>query len=190
MFARLELLGCVSLISILTTQHPGQAQETTPVPPVSVTAPPPGPLTDGSAAAGYRVQESTASGPIWGDLPVQDTPYSISVIPSSLIENLQAYQSENLYNIIPQITNFQPSQNRGGFSIAYIRGFAVSQYVNDAGITYDGMLAAGGTNVTLEDKERVEVLSGVNGFLYGTGSVGGNINYVLKRPTELPCRHL
>ena len=27
------------------------------------------------------------------------------------------------------------------------------------------------------------MLSGADGFLYGTGSVGGNINYVLKRPT-------
>jgi iron complex outermembrane receptor protein len=40
--------------------------------------------------------------------------------------------------------------------------------------------------IPLEDKERVEVLSGVDGFLYGTGSVGGNINYVLKRPTAAP----
>jgi iron complex outermembrane receptor protein len=37
--------------------------------------------------------------------------------------------------------------------------------------------------LALEDKERVEVLSGVSGFLYGPANVGGTINYVLKRPT-------
>ena len=53
-------------------------------------------LFDGSAAAGYRVKETTAAGPIWGDLPLQDAPYSITVVPSAFIENLQAYQPEDV----------------------------------------------------------------------------------------------
>ncbi len=35
----------------------------------------------------------------------------------------------------------------------------------------------------IEDKEQVEVLTGLSGFLYGPGNVGGTVNYVLKRPT-------
>lgn len=35
----------------------------------------------------------------------------------------------------------------------------------------------------VEDKERIEVLNGASGFLYGFTSPGGMINYALKRPT-------
>ena len=142
-------------------------------------------LFDGSAAAGYRLKDSTAAGPIWGDLPLQDTPYSVSVVPSSLIENLQAYQPENLVQVLPQVTNVLTQQNSSGNPFLYVRGFSITQFTNNAGVTYDGMLGGAGgmfTNV-LEDKERVELLAGADGFLYGTNSVGGNLNYVLKRPT-------
>ena len=189
-------LGSASVGALMLALS-AQAQEATPVPDIAVTAPPPsdaqdaapsGPLMDGSAAAGYRVKDSTAAGPIWNDLPVQDTPYSISVVPSALIENLQAYSIDDIVKVIPQVTNVIPLQNINGNSFLYIRGFAITQFTNNAGVTYDGMLggAGGMFYTTLEDKERVEVLAGVDGFLYGTGSVGGNINYVLKRPTATP----
>jgi iron complex outermembrane recepter protein len=187
---RTALFCCVSVTAILYAGHAGFAQSLTPVPDVSVNAPPasPGQTNDGSAAAGYRVDSSTASGPIWGDLSVQDSPYSISVIPSELIDNLQAWQPEQLVKVIPQITNVNPLQNVSGNPFFYIRGFSITEFTNGSGLTYDGMLggAGGMFDTVLEDKERVEVLSGVDGFLYGTGSVGGNINYVLKRPTPIP----
>jgi iron complex outermembrane recepter protein len=182
-----RLYGCVSITAILTIQNPAYAQQATaPIPDVSVSAAPTGPLMDGSAAAGYRVKDSTAAGPIWSDLPLQDTPYSTSVVPSALIENLQAYSIDDLAKVIPQVTNVYPLQNVNGNSFLYLRGFSVVQFTNNGGVTYNGMQGgAGGMFYTpLEDKERVEVLSGVDGFLYGTGSVGGNVNYVLKRPTD------
>ncbi|KKB60740.1 hypothetical protein WM40_27445, partial [Robbsia andropogonis] len=36
----------------------------------------------------------------------------------------------------------------------------------------------------MEAFERVELLKGLSGFMYGFGSPGGIVNYVLKRPTE------
>jgi iron complex outermembrane recepter protein len=188
---RSALLSCISLFALGFAQgaHAQEAssQDATPLPPVDVNAAAAQPL-DGSAAIGYRVKNSSASGPIWGDLSVQDTPYSVSIVPSQLIENLQAYSVDDIVKVIPQVTNEYPLQNLNGNSMFYMRGFSVTQFTNGAGITYDGMLGgAGGMFYTsLEDKERVEVLSGVDGFLYGTGSVGGNINYVLKRPTPIP----
>lgn len=143
---------------------------------------------DGSAAAGYRVASTTAAGPIWGNLSLQDTPYSVSVVSSQLIENLQAYSIDDLAKVIPQITGTFPLQNANGNSMIQLRGFSISQFTNNAGVTYNGMLggAGGMFYIPLEDKERVEILSGVDGFLYGTGSVGGNVNYVTKRPTADP----
>lgn len=116
--------------------------------------------------------------------PLQDLPYSITVVPSTLMENIQAYQPEDLFSVVPQITNILPQQNSTGNPFFYLRGFSVTEFTNGAGVTYDGLLNAGPRlDAVLEDKERAEVLSGVDGFLYGIGSVGGNINYVLKRPT-------
>ncbi|WP_419673216.1 hypothetical protein [Aliarcobacter butzleri] len=34
-----------------------------------------------------------------------------------------------------------------------------------------------------EELERMEVLNGLSGFLYGVGYVGGAANYVTKKPT-------
>jgi iron complex outermembrane receptor protein len=63
---------------------------------------------NGSATAGYRVQDTTAAGPIWGDLPIQDAPYSIGVEPSDLIENPNATTSEDIY---PQSTISSSASN-------------------------------------------------------------------------------
>ncbi len=130
-------------------------------------AAPHGPPMDGSAEAGYRVKETTAAGPIFGNLPLQDAPYSITVVPSPMIENLQAYQPEDIWRVIPQITNNNTQQNSSGNPFAYVRGFSITQFTNQAGVTYDGLLggAGGMFSTVLEDKERVELLSGTSGFL-------------------------
>ncbi len=182
---RLALRGSVSMFAILATAQLAQAQDATPIPDVSVNAPAT-PLMDGSAAAGYRVKDTTASGPIWGDLPIQDAPYSITVVPSALIENTQSNQPEDIYKIIPQITNYHNDINSIGYAPApLVRGFNV-------GFSMDG-LSQIGTNVygsqanALEDKESVQLLSGVNGFLYGNSTnLGGNLDLTLKRPTAAP----
>src|SRR5262249_30124711 len=38
----------------------------------------------------------------------------------------------------------------------------------------------------LEQYERIEVMSGVSGFMYGVDSNAGFLNYVTKRPTAVP----
>jgi len=139
----------------------------------------------GDAGSIPNANPNIAVGP-FANTPLQDLPYSITVVPSTLIQNLQANNPEDLAKVVPQITNVLPQQNNTGNPFFYIRGFSISQFTNGAGVTYDGWLGptGGQFDTTLEDKEQVEVLSGVDGFLYGIGSVGGNINYVLKRPTE------
>jgi iron complex outermembrane receptor protein len=37
--------------------------------------------------------------------------------------------------------------------------------------------------VSTEELERVEIMNGLSGFMYGAGNVGGTTNYVLKRPS-------
>ncbi len=123
----------------------------------------------------------------WPDTTILDLPYSLTVVPSTLIDNLQAFQPEQINMVIPQVTNALELQNFDGHPWAYVRGFNIAPYTNGAGATYEGMQKAGGLlfNV-LEDKDRIELLAGADGFLYGMGSIGGNFNQVLKRPTIHP----
>jgi len=53
-------------------------------------------------------------------------------------------------------------------------------------VAEDGLRRSTHHAAVMEDKERVEVLSGLSGFLYGSSSPGGMVNYVYKRPTLDP----
>lgn len=131
---------------------------------------------DGVAAQGYRSDSVSAIGP-WEGRSLQDTPYSVTVVPRELIENAQATTPDQIYRLNPttQLTRPQRQQDQ---STAAIRGFPAGRAYNDGvpGDYFDH-------STTTENIERVEVLNGLSGFIYGFSAVGGTINYVSKRPT-------
>lgn len=135
------------------------------------------------AAQGYRPGKVRQLGPL-GDVDLLDTPFSISVTPRELIENLQASKPEDVfrYNPVVQVTG---PQSRF-FTSLTLRGFGVGSTRRIDGIPNTTSYV----NLDLEDKERVEVLTGLSGFLYGSGNVGGTVNYVVKRPTYQPLRQV
>jgi iron complex outermembrane receptor protein len=134
---------------------------------------------DGAAAQGYRPSQVRQLGPL-ADLPLLDTPFSVNVTTSELLQNLQASKPDDAFRYNP-VVQLQGPQSRFFTSVA-MRGFSVGSTKRIDGVpsttTY--------VNTDLEDKERIEVLTGLSGFLYGSGNVGGTINYVLKRPVYQP----
>ncbi|MDR1086264.1 MAG: TonB-dependent receptor [Deltaproteobacteria bacterium] len=131
---------------------------------------------EGTEEKGYVVKSTTATGP-WGRMELLNTPYSINVMSSELLQNSQAGNTDYVYRMNPVI---QPwTSGARGISNFIIRGFSTP---NTSGRMQDGMRSMF-LQLAVEDKERIEVLSGVSGFLYGPANVGGTINYVLKRPT-------
>lgn len=134
---------------------------------------------DGVAAQGYRPAQVRQLGPL-ADLPLLDTPFSVHVTTSELLQNLQASKPDDAFRYNP-VVQLQGPQSRFFTSVA-MRGFSVGSTKRIDGVpsttTY--------VNTDLEDKERIEVLTGLSGFLYGSGNVGGTINYVLKRPVYQP----
>ena len=64
----------------------------------------------------------------------------------------------------------------------YIRGFNAS----DQNELRDGLVDRSFTVPPIENVERIEVLNGLSGFLYGFTNPGGTINYVTKQPTPEP----
>lgn len=130
---------------------------------------------EGTVAEGYRVKTISSVGAL-GTMKLQDTPYAMSVIPQELIQNIQAQSPDDIYKlnpstrtITPQVTGFSPNVSIRGFD-----GYNTAE---------NGLRRAYNHAATMEDKERVEILNGLSGFLYGAASPGGMINFVYKRPT-------
>ncbi|WP_374528304.1 TonB-dependent receptor [Novosphingobium sp.] len=121
---------------------------------------------------------------------VQDIPYNISAIGGDAIEANKTRDSTELLRTIPGLSVVdRGARNSGVLNSLTIRGINVnSTFLGDYAVsgvapvsTYvnDTPLFAG---YLLKDLERVEVLRGPQGTLYGSGSLGGTVRYILKKP--------
>jgi outer membrane receptor protein involved in Fe transport len=117
---------------------------------------------------------------------VSDTSLSITAIGSEMLEDM-GIQSAN------EFINYIPATTRDTFDIR-IRGVGrnfralggdpgVATYYNGV-YSEDALVAL--TENALFDIERIEVLRGPQGTLYGRNAIGGAINYVLKKPSAEP----
>ncbi|MBT0667654.1 TonB-dependent siderophore receptor [Novosphingobium profundi] len=119
----------------------------------------------------YRVKE-TEIGKIAAD-PL-DVPQSVQVINSDLIEDQGARDIRDLYRNVPGVS-------ADNYATVTYRGF--SQDVT----YYDGLRGDPFQTFSVPQLftiERVEFLKGPAGMLYGSGSPGGTINYVTKKPQD------
>ncbi|OPY06597.1 MAG: Ferrichrome receptor FcuA precursor [Syntrophus sp. PtaB.Bin001] len=133
----------------------------------------------GSAEDGYRV-DSAAVGPL-GEREILNTPYSIQVVPNDLIKNQQATNFTEVFKYLPSAKfeqRFGPNVGR-----PQTRGFQGSVFDNNR---IDGLSIGQTTSYPIEMFDRIEVLYGLAGSLYGPANPSGVFNYVLKRPTDQP----
>ncbi len=143
------------------------------------------PWLSGDAEKAYRVEDANIG--VLGNKLLQDTPYSIEVYSSDLIKNKQARSLADITKGDASISLMQDNLTTENNSFA-IRGLMPDQFI---GQRIDGLPTySRAKDMPLEHMERVEILKGVSGFLYGFGQPGGIINYVLKRPTDAPFRSL
>lgn len=134
---------------------------------------------DGGADAGYKTEKVTGVG-MWEGRKLQDTPYSINVVSQELIENLQATSADQVFKLNP-VTQFYWPQTQNDNPYVFLRGFQTTTFARN-GISRQKWNYAHGT--TMEEISRIEVLTGLSGFLYGAGNVGGMINFITKKPTD------
>lgn len=182
---RRTAMATASTLALIVGQAIALAEEATPIPDVSVTDRRGDEAPEGSEAAGYKPATVSNLGPL-GQKSILDTPYSVNVVSSALIENLQLSRTEDLYRIDPVIQT-RSTSTRGWSPNFMLRGFA---FANGSGTAEDGMRMQNLFSVPLEDKERVEVYTGLTSFLYGPNNVGGLLNYVYKRPTDKPLANV
>jgi iron complex outermembrane receptor protein len=121
--------------------------------------------------------------------PLQRTPVSVVAFSSKDLEARSLTNLRTLQNFVPNLT-FAPSQFVGeGSTNAFIRGIGQEDYAAAAesgvGFYVDGVYFARstGTLMNLIDIERVEVLRGPQGTLFGKNTIGGAINILSVRPT-------
>jgi len=84
----------------------------------------------------------------------------------------------------PSVTS---SSFGGGFDNLRLRGFSGDLFNT---LRMDGLALAPHQDMPMELVERVDVLKGPAGFLYGFNSPGGSINYQPKRPTKAAFTHI
>ncbi len=120
---------------------------------------------------------------------LQAVPVAVTVIPSAVIEKL------NIQDVraIPQFTpNLAVSAEPGGLTDAsiYIRGIGNNENSGLAelgvGIYLDGVYVArpAGSIFNAIDLERIEVLRGPQGTLFGRNTIGGAIQLVSRKPAD------
>ncbi|SFM32810.1 TonB-dependent siderophore receptor [Pelosinus propionicus] len=134
---------------------------------------------------GYVAKRSSAATKT--DTPLEETARSISIITR---EQMNARGVTDMFDILSYTPGFSDMgyNNRGNrYGYYTLRGFGGTSFT-------DGLRSASGgfavSNYDPYSFERVEVLRGPAGILYGTTNPGGVVNQVSKRPTAEPLREI
>ena len=135
-----------------------------------------------SAAEGRQIEEVIVTAER-REASVQDTSISITAFTGEMLDDFGIRNQEDLQNFIPA-TTIQPydATVRGvGRNFRALGGDpGVATYMN--GVYSEDLLTA--TAATFWDVERIEILRGPQGTLYGRNAVGGAMNILYKKPHE------
>lgn len=140
------------------------------------------PMHSFAAEAGRRIEEVIVTAER-KEASIQDTSISITAFTDDFLDDFGIRNQEDMQNFIPA-TTIQPydATVRGvGRNFRALGGDpGVSTYMN--GVYSEDLLTA--TAATMWDVERVEVLRGPQGTLYGRNAIGGAVNILYKEPTN------
>jgi iron complex outermembrane recepter protein len=121
---------------------------------------------------------------------LQETPLAITAISGAQLESHNITSLPDVAKIAPNVTMFEASAAFGKTNAAFIRGIGQGDFNLAAGepgvgVYVDDVYFATtfGSVLDLLDLERVEVLRGPQGTLFGKNSIGGAIRMVSKKPT-------
>ena len=141
--------------------------------------------------------DDSAASAVGGDIVVtaqrreerlQDVPVSVSAVSGKTLEELNLRTPAEVFTQIPNVRTQFPQGNQG-LPIFNIRGVtlldfgdtsesSIAVYIDDV---YLGQTSV--QNGGLFDLQRVEVLRGPQGTLYGRNATGGLVNFITRKPT-------
>lgn len=120
---------------------------------------------------------------------VQDVPIAISAFSNAQLEQLNIDEALGIVKLIPNLLGF----NNTGLGTAngyYLRGIgnteSIATFDPPVGTYADDIFISrqNANNLGLFDVDRIEVLRGPQGTLFGRNTTGGAVNVILKRPAE------
>ena len=134
-------------------------------------------LSEGVVVTARRVEEAA-----------QDVPIPLSVVNRNLVENAGAFNVNRLKELIPTVQFYSTNPRNSAINI---RGLgAPFGLTNDGlepgvGLYVDGVFFARPASATLDflDVERIEVLRGPQGTLFGKNTTAGAINVTTRKPS-------
>lgn len=160
---------------LVRKQPEGVGERPTVLPPIRVTASAVTEPTDGYMATKSFSATRT-------DTPLRDVPQSITVVTQDMIQD-QTMQS--ITDVVRYVPGVVPSQGEGNRDAVIFRGN------NTTGDFYvDGLRDDVQYFRDLYNIDRVEVLKGSNGMIFGRGGAGGVINRVTKEAGWTPVREI
>ncbi len=123
---------------------------------------------------------------------LQDIPIAVSAIGSDEIDRRAVLSVSDLPALVPGVSVAQ----HAGYNRLFIRGIGLTSISNgqDPSVSFqvDGVVI-GRPSAQLAaffDIERIEVLRGPQGTLYGRNATGGSVNLITRRPTRDPSGYL
>lgn len=121
---------------------------------------------------------------------IQNVPISVAAFGGAALAERQIDSSDKLTQLAPnvQFSAVAPASGNSSSSAIFIRGVGQTDFLasTDPGVGFyvDGVYfaRASGTAISLLDVERIEVLRGPQGTLFGRNTVGGAIQVFSARP--------
>jgi iron complex outermembrane receptor protein len=192
---RSALLGTSAAAALFQTPADAKGARATAVP-AAVAPSPPADASTGPATAPTTESNDRAPDSATGEILVtarrteerlQRVPASISAFNPRALDRLQATDTTGLQGAVPNLNIVQGRGSSNATNI-YIRGIgqpdalqtfdpAVGVYVDDVYLS-----RIRGNQLDLLDVDRIEVLRGPQGTLYGKNTIGGAIKYVTRKP--------
>ena len=155
---------------------PSYAQQAAPAPSDAASAPAKPVMLDQVVVTSQKRKED-----------VRKVPLSVSVISGDALQENHVTDITDLTRSVPNVSF--SSQGGAGLSTIEIRGVSsqagsatVSVYLDDVSLTTRNIYSQGTAEPRFFDVERVEVLRGPQGTLYGASSLGGTIKFISKQP--------
>jgi len=118
---------------------------------------------------------------------IQDTALSIQALGARDLENLNITNTSEVGTFVPGV-NFLPATNTNAQLALFLRGTGSADndtVVNSpTGLYVDGIYigTGNGSQFDLLDIDRIEVLKGPQGTLYGRNTIGGAVNVISRKP--------
>ena len=168
-----------TMVSLLSTTAPAVAQQAADLP---------ADLADGAAADG--VLEAIVVTARKRAENLQDVSASISALSASELERRFDSDVRDFANAAPNVIIDDTQQGPGGVASTTIRGIGVADVEKSidpaVGVVLDEIYlgTSSGNLVKAIDIERVEILRGPQGTLFGRNAIGGVINLARSRPSH------